>query len=80
MNENLEKMGLKKSKKKDKIMSFISPNLVIRHKKSRIEYTVTKLIIKDSKPSIIAYRYSNKSKGKKFVTIPLKYFKQYEPV
>lgn len=82
MNENLEKMGIKKSKKgkKNKIMSFISPNLVIKHKKTRIEYTVKKLLINKGKPTIVAYRYSNKQKGKQFITIPLADFKKYEPV
>ena len=81
MKENLEKMGIKKKKKK--IMSFISPSLVIRHKPTRIEYTVSKLIIKKGKPIIIAYRYSNnleKRKKKQFVNIYLKDFKSYEPV
>ena len=81
MNENLEKMGLKKSKKlKDKIMTFIAPSLVIRHIKTRIEYTVEKLNIRNGKPVIIVYRYSNKKKGKTRIEIPLKDFKQYEPV
>ena len=81
MNENLEKMGIKKKKKK--IMSFISPNLVIRHKPTRIEYTVSKLVITQGKPVIVAYRYSNnpeKRKKKQFVKIYLKDFKSYEPV
>lgn len=80
MNENLKKMGIQK--KKGKTINFLSPHLVIRHKPTKIVYTIQKIVIEDGKPIIYAYRYySNPEASKKvFVTIELKEFKDYEPV
>ena len=79
MNENLKK-GVKN--KKGKIINMLSNHLLIRHKPTRIEYTVQKVIINGSKPLIVAYRYYSKPNTKKkvFIEIPMSDFKQYEPV
>lgn len=78
MNENL-KNGVKK--KKGKIVNLISKFLLIRHKPTKLEYTVAKIIFKD-KPYIVAYRYhSGKNKNKKvYIKIEEKDFKNYETV
>lgn len=80
MNENLKKMGIQK--KKGKIINFISPDLAIRHKKSKIEYTVEKILIEDGKPVIVAYRYYSRPNTDKkvFIKIEMKDFSLYEPV
>jgi hypothetical protein len=80
MNENLKKLGIQK--KKGKIVNFISPHLVIRHKPTKIEYTIKKIKIDNGKPIVYAYRYYSKpsSQKKVFVTIEMKDFKEYEPV
>lgn len=80
MKENLKKSGFKKEK--GKVISYVSSQLVIRHKPTKLEYTVSKVIIKNKKPFIIAYRYySNPRKNKKvFIKIDEKNFKNYEPV
>jgi hypothetical protein len=80
MQENLKKTGFRKVK--DKVVSYLSPKLLIRHKPTKIEYTVAKIILKKGKPCIIAYRYySNPNKNKKvFITILEKEFNKYETV
>ena len=77
--ENLKK-GVQK--KKGKIVNMLSNHLLIRHKPTKIEYTIQKVIIDGKEASIVAYRYYSKpSTGKKvFIQIPMCDFKQYEPV
>ena len=79
LNENLKK-GVQK--KKGKIINMLSKHLLIRHKPTKIEYTIQKVIIDADKTSVVAYRYySNPDTGKKvFITIPMSDFKEYEPV
>jgi hypothetical protein len=80
MRENLKKSGFKK--KKNKVVSYVSPSLLIRHKPTKIEYTVQKIIFLEKKPCIVAYRYySHPDKKKKiFIRILEKDFRHYEPV
>tara|TARA_Y100001937_G_C7114456_1_gene329415 strand:- start:1548 stop:1787 length:240 start_codon:yes stop_codon:yes gene_type:complete len=79
LNENLKK-GIKK--KKGRIINMLSNSLLIRHKPTKIEYTIQKIIINNNEPLIVAYRYYSKpSKEKKvYIEIPLSDFKQYETV
>ena len=79
MNENLKK-GIKKEK--GKIISMLSNSLLIRHKPTKIEYTIQKIVINGKEPMIIAYRYYSKpGKNKKvFINIPASDFKKYETV
>ena len=79
MNENLKK-GIKK--KKGKIINMLSNSLLIRHKPTKIEYTIQKIIIDGKEPLIVAYRYYSKPSNKKkvFIKIPMSDFKQYETV
>ena len=72
-------------KKKAKSIDYITNELLIRHKDSRIEYTVIKVFLDDNgKPSVLCYRYymPNKNKNKKKVYIKIKAsdFNKYEPV
>ena len=79
MKENLKK-GFKK--KKGKLISLLSSSLVIKHKKSGLEYTVKKVVINEEEPKIIAFRYYSKpdTKKKVFLIIPKREFKEYELV
>ena len=79
MNEDLKK-GVKK--KKGKIINLLSNFLLIRHKPTKIEYTVQKVVINGKEPLIIAYRYYSKpgSSKKVFIEIPMRDFKKYEAV
>ena len=79
MQENLKK-GIKK--KKGKIINMLSKSLLIKHKPTKIEYTVRKIVMDADEPLIIAYRYySRKDNNKKvFIKIPMKDFKEYELV
>ena len=79
MNENLKK-GIKK--KKGKIINLLSKSMLIRHKPTKIEYTIQKIIIDGKQPIIIAYRYYSKPSNKKkvFIKIPMCDFKKYESV
>ena len=78
MKESL-KNNLKK--KKGKIVNLISKFLLIRHKPTKLEYTVSKIIFEEE-PAIIAYRYHSgkDNKEKVYITIKKKDFKDYEPV
>jgi len=75
MNENL-----KKAFKKNHTVA--SEHLVIRHKPTKIEYTISQIVFKKRKPCIIAYRYYSKpgSKKKVFIKILEKDFKEYERI
>ena len=79
MQENLKK-GIKK--KKGKIVNMLSASLLIRHKPTKIEYTIQKIVLDSKEPLIIAYRYYSKpDKNKKvFIKIPMCDFKEYESV
>lgn len=79
LDENLKK-GIKK--KKGKIVNMLSKFLLIRHKPTKIEYTVDKIIINNNEPLIIAYRYYSKPDNNKkvFIKIPMCDFKKYESV
>lgn len=79
MKENLNK-GIKK--KKGKIINMLSNSMLIRHKPTKIEYTIQKIVINGKEPLIIAYRYYSKpgSEKKVFIEIPMCDFKQYESV
>ena len=78
MKENLNK-ALKKSK--DKIINVLSPEMVIRHIPTKIEYTIRKVTIQDGEPTVLVYRYYSKDPNKKvFVRLTKKDFKDYEPV
>ncbi len=79
MNENLKK-GLQK--KKGKIINMLSKSLLIRHKPTKIEYTIQKIVMKGKEPLIIAYRYYSKPGNDKkvFIEIPMCDFKKYESV
>ena len=77
--ESLLSLG---GKKNNKSIEFIADELLIRHKDSRIEYTVKKVILgKDGKPSVICYRYYKPNSDKRvYLTIPSSEFSNYEPV
>ena len=81
IEENLKK-GI--VKKKDKIVSMLSDSMLIKHKKTKIEYTISKIAFKDGEPIIFAYRYySRPGKGKQkrvYIKIEMKEFKEYEAV
>jgi hypothetical protein len=79
MKENLKKGVQRKGKK---IINMLADHLTIRHKKTKIEYTIQKIVIEDSKLVIIAYRYYSKPESNKkvFVNIIESEFNQYEPV
>jgi len=58
----------------------IKSDLVIRHKDSRIEYTIEKVDLSDVKnPTIFAFRYTP-DRIKKHITINKKEFKEYENI
>ena len=79
LNENLKK-GIQK--KKGKIINMLSNSMLIRHKPTKIEYTIQKIVMNGKDPLIIAYRYYSKpGSGKKvFIEIPMSDFKEYESV
>jgi len=80
MKENLKKLGIQK--KKGKLVNFISPDLTIKHKQSKLEYTIQKILFDEESPVIIAYRYYSRPGNDKkvFIKIEMKDFKNYEPV
>ena len=79
--ESLIKLG---GKKKHDGIHFVKPNLIIKHKKAGIKYTVAKIIFDEkNNPVVLCYRYykpSKKFQKKVFVTINKEDFNQYEPV
>ena len=79
MNENLKK-GIKK--KKGKVINMLSNSLLIRHKPTKIEYTIAKIVMDSNEPLIVAYRYYSKPNNNKkvFIKIPMCDFKKYESV
>ena len=79
MKENLKK-GIKKTK--DKTVVMLSKHLLVRHKPTKIEYTINKIVFSDGKPLIVAYRYYSKPGDNKkvYIKIPMKEFGEYEAV
>lgn len=79
MKENLKK-GIKKTK--GKVISMLSPSMLIKHKSTKIEYTIHKVAIESGKATIIAYRHYSKpgTHKKVYITIPEKEFNEYEAV
>ena len=79
ISEDLKK-GIQK--KKNKYINLLSKSMLIKHKPTKIEYTIDKVIFKDAKPMIIAYRYYSDPKHNKkvFIEIEMKDFKEYEAV
>ena len=79
LDENLKK-GIKK--KKGKIINMLSNSLLIRHKPTKIEYTIQKIVMNNNEPLIVAYRYYSKPGNNKkvFIEIPMCDFKKYESV
>ena len=78
--ESLLSLGGKKRKGS---IDFVADNLLIRHKDSRIEYTVKKIIKdEDGNPVVLCYRYyaPDRNSKKVFVKIPKSDFNKYEPV
>ena len=61
---------------------MLSNSMLIRHKPTKIEYTIQKIVMNGKEPLIIAYRYYSKpGDGKKvFIEIPMSDFKKYESV
>lgn len=79
MKENLKK-GIRKNK--DKLISILSDSMLIRHKETKIEYTIQKILFKEGKPIIFAYRYYSKPNKQKrvYIKIEMNEFNKYEPV
>tara|TARA_B100000900_G_C20053791_1_gene503010 strand:- start:97 stop:336 length:240 start_codon:yes stop_codon:yes gene_type:complete len=79
LQENLKK-GIKK--KKGKVINMLSGSLLIRHKPTKIEYTIQKIVLDGKEPLIIAYRYYSKPRNNKkvFIEIPMCDFNKYESV
>jgi hypothetical protein len=79
ISEDLKK-GIQK--KKNKYISLLSKSMLIKHKPTKIEYTIDKVVFKDDEPMVIAYRYYNDPKHNKkvFIEIEMKDFKEYEAV
>ena len=58
----------------------IKPDLIIRHKKTKIEYTIEKVDMTNLKsPLLLAFRF-NPDGDKKFITISKKEFSDYENI
>ena len=67
----------------DDSVSFIKPNLLIKHKKAGIKYTVknVKFDKETNKPFVVCYRYVGpNSKRKMFIRIDEKDFNKFKPV
>lgn len=79
MKENLKKAV---TKRKGKTIAMLSDSFLIRHKPTKIEYTIKKIVFENGEPLIVAYRYYSKpNKNKKvFIQIPMKEFSKYEAV
>ena len=78
--ESLLALGGKKDKNQIK---YVADNLLIRDKKSKVEYTVKKVIIgDDGKPYVVWYRYYGPEQNNKkvFLKINPEDFNKYEPV
>ena len=78
--EALIKMGGKKFKDEVK---FIKPNLLIKHKKAGVKYTVAKVVLEDpDHPYVVCYRYYDpRKKNKKiYIKISKSNFSDYEAV
>lgn len=70
-------------KEADDSVSFIKPNLLIKHKKAGVKYTVKKVKVdkETGKPFVVCYRYySPNSKRKIYIKINEKDFNKFKPV
>ena len=72
-------------KRKADSVDYIADQLLIRHKDSKIEYTVKKVFLDDNgQPSVLCYRYympNNVNSNKKvYIKIKSSDFNKYEPV
>ena len=79
--ETLVLLGGKKDL--DDSVSFIKPNLLIKHKSAGVKYTVKKVKFdkETNKPFVICYRYiSPNSKRKVYIKINEKDFNKFKPV
>jgi hypothetical protein len=67
---------------KGKIVSLIGTQIAIKHKDTKLEYTVDKIFLEDGKPVILAYRYYSKPNSFKKIPIKIyeKEFKDYDKV
>lgn len=64
----------------DPNLFLLKNNLVIRHSKSKIEYTIEKIDLSDkNNPKLFVYRYTP-SGDKKYVEIEKNNFKDYENI
>ena len=67
--------------KKNNSIYLIDTDLAIKHKKTGIKYTITRVGLINKKPAVLAYRYYDpKSKKKFFLYIKQNDFNKYEPV
>ncbi len=80
-NEIIESLIALGGKKDKDAIRYVADQLVIRHKKTRIEYTV-RMVKLGSDSCVICYRYYSPREGGKKVFIKIKpnEFKNYEPV
>jgi len=79
--ESLKLLGGKKDI--DDSIDFLKPDLLIKHKKAGVKYTIRKVKIDKNtkKPFVICYRYiSPNSKRKIYIRITEEEFNQYKPV
>ena len=79
--ESLKLLGGKKDV--DDSIDFLKPDLLIKHKKAGVKYTIRKVKLDKNtkKPFVICYRYVGpNSKRKIYIKITEKEFNQYKPV
>ena len=79
--ESLKLLGGKKDV--DDSIDFLKPDLLIKHKKAGVKYTVKKVKLDKNtkKPIVICYRYVGpNSKRKIYIKITEEEFNQYKPV
>ena len=70
-------------KKFEDEIKFIKPNLLIKHKKAGVKYTVSKVVFDDANnPYVLCYRYYDPQKKNKkiYIKIIKSNFNQYEAV
>lgn len=70
-------------KKFEDEIRFLKPNLLIKHKKAGVKYTIAKVVLDDTNsPYVLCYRYYDPQKKKKkiYIKINKKNFNKYEAV